>query len=477
MPSLLVVDDDPLIHLRFQRDFEGQDLTIQLAKTAEEGLRKLREHAADTVVLDVMLPDMSGLEAFHEVKKLDSHVPVIFITASEESSTAIEAMKLGAFDYLTKPLDRNAVRSLVARAIETRRMASTPVEMDATPSVPQRDTLVGRCPAMQEVYKAIGRVASQDLTVLITGESGTGKELVARAIFQHSQRSQQKFLAINCAAIPDSLLESELFGHEKGAFTGADQQRIGKFEQCTGGTLFMDEIGDMTPPTQSKVLRALQDQQFERVGGNETIQTDVRLIAATNRNLPQLVEQGLFRQDLYYRLVDFTIHLPPLRERRPDVPLLAEYFLKRFNPDLGKSVTDISPAAMNVLTGYEWPGNIREFQSVLKQALLNATGPVLAVEDLPESVRRADAALPEHSAGTFNEIGWGAFVDQRIAAGSQQIYQDAQRQMERQIIAHVLRHTAGNQARAARLLGITRTTLRNKLRELGISINHNIRAE
>ena len=255
---------------------------------------------------------------------------------------------------------------------------------------------------MQEVYKAIGRVAPQDVTVLILGESGTGKELVARAIYQHSRRAAGPFLAINCAAIPETLLESELFGHEKGAFTGADRRRIGKFEQCHGGTLFLDEIGDMTPLTQTKVLRVLQEQQFERVGGNETIQTDVRVIAATNRDLEQLIAAGQFRSDLYYRLNVFTIRLPPLRERDDDLPLLVMHFLRRFSRELGKDTYGIAPEALDVLRRHPWPGNVRELQSVLKQALLQATGPILAPESLaPDRHLRGEAALHWHPARTL----------------------------------------------------------------------------
>ena len=249
------------------------------------------------------------------------------------------------------------------------------------------DALLGRCPAMQEVYKAIGRVAPQDVTVLILGESGTGKELVARAIYHYSSRAKGPFLAINCAAIPETLLESELFGHEKGAFTGADRKRIGKFEQCHGGTLFLDEIGDMTPLTQTKILRVLQEQEFERVGGNEPIKADVRVIAATNRDLEKMVAEGTFRGDLYYRLNVFTIKLPPLRERGDDLPLLAEHFVRRFGRELKKDVRGIAPEAMELLRRYPWPGNVRELQSVIKQALLQATGPVLLPEFLPAAVR------------------------------------------------------------------------------------------
>ena len=340
------------------------------------------------------------------------------------------------------------------------------------------DALIGVCASMQEVYKAVGRVAPYDVNVLITGESGTGKELVARAIYQHSKRSGHTFLAINCAAIPGALLESELFGHEKGAFTGADRQHIGKFEQCNGGTLFLDEIGDMTPVTQVKVLRVLQDQQFQRVGGNEVIQADVRLIAATNRDLEKMVATGQFRNDLYYRLNVYTLTLPPLRDRREDLPQLVAYYLKRFHKELGKEVVRIAPEAMQLLAAYDWPGNVRELQSVLKQALLQATGTVLVSEFLPAVVRRDPATaapaveappLPGAAAAagpTLNDLT--RFVQERLAAGSEALFDEYAAVTESHLFGLVLKHTQGNLTQAARVLGINRGTLRTKLEALGM---------
>ena len=307
-------------------------------------------------------------------------------------------MKQGAYDYLIKPLDTQHLRRVVGQALELSRLSREPAVVAESPPEEERgDAIIGCCPAMLEVFKAIGRVAAQDVTVLITGESGTGKELVARAIYQHGARAKGPFLAINCAAIPENLLESELFGHEKGAFTGAERRRIGKFEQCSGGTLFLDEVGDMPLATQGKVLRLLQDQAFERVGGNETIQTDVRLIAATNRDLEEDAAQGKYRPDLYYRLSVFTIHLPALRERGDDLPMLVRHYVRRFNRELGREVREVTPEAMELLRSYPWPGNIRELQSVLKQALLRVTGPVLTAESLPAPVS-AHAAQPRAEA-------------------------------------------------------------------------------
>ena len=320
---------------------------------------------------------------------------------------------------------------------------------------------------MQEVYKAIGRVADQAFPVLITGESGTGKELVARAIYQHGPRAKAPFLALNCAAIPENLLESELFGHEKGSFTGADRRRIGKFEQCSGGTLFLDEIGDMPPATQAKMLRVLQEQTFERVGGNETIRTDVRLIAATHRDLKAWSNEGKFRPDLYYRLGVFNIHLPPLRERGDDLSLLIRHFLRRFGRELGRDVREAAPDALARLRAYPWPGNIRELQSVLKQALLRSTGNVLLLNFLPQS-HLEPASSPAVSLA--REPGVEEFlVRLRLCADVRDVYADAHRNLDRLLLPRVLEHTAGSQHQAALLLGIARQTLRSKLRDLGIS--------
>ncbi len=473
MPVLLVIDDDPLVRHRFRREFEDTDIRIVTAQAAEEGLRLCAENPCDAVILDVMLPDMSGLEAFQRIQSLDSRLPVIFITAGGESETAIQAMKMGAYDYLIKPLDQARVKKLVDSAVEIRRLMQVPVSMESeATAAEQGDQLVGRCPAMQEVYKGIGRVAPQDVTVLIQGESGTGKELVARAIYQHSRRAADRFQAINCAAIPETLLESELFGHEKGAFTGADQQRIGKFEQCSGGTLFLDEIGDMSPSTQSKILRLLQEQRFERVGGNETVRTDVRIIAATNRDLERDVARGDFRGDLFYRLNVFTIQLPPLRERGDDLLLLLRHFLRVFSRELGKQVTDATPEAKQILRDYRWPGNVRELQSVVKQAILLTTGPLLRVDSLPESVRLAAGQAPGQAAtGEHFSIHWDRFVRERLRDNPTNLYAESLELLERHLLTLVLRETGGNQLRAAQILGMTRGTLRNKLKTLGISID------
>jgi two-component system nitrogen regulation response regulator GlnG len=472
VPILLAVDDDSLTLDCFQYLFPKEQVKVLTASTASGGLKHFSEQKPDVVVLDVRLPDLSGLEAFRRFHEIDAKVPIILMTGHGSAETAIEAMRLGAYEYVLKPLDPEPLRELISRAFAISRLMRVPAKV-VEPGSPDTasDTLIGDTPAMQEVYKAIGRVASQDVTVLILGESGTGKELVARAIYHYSKRSNGPFLAINCAAIPETLLESELFGHEKGAFTGADRKRIGKFEQCDGGTLFLDEIGDMTPLTQTKILRVLQDKQFERVGGNEPIKTDVRIITATNRNLEAMIAAGEFRSDLYYRLNVYTIRLPALRERNEDLPLLADYFLKRYSRQLGKAIRSISPEALAFLNRYGWPGNVRELQSVLKQAILQASGPMLVPEFLPPAIRgQADSTSTSMSAESTNLADLTRFVQQRLEADSTDLHAEFLAVTERQLLLQVLRHTENNLTQAARILGISRVTLRNKLASLGYSL-------
>ncbi len=479
MPKLLVVDDDVLILDCFKYAFPG-DVTIFTAATTEEAVSVFKQHAFDAVVTDVRLGRTSGLDLLRNLRALNSRVPIVLMTGHGTANTAIEAMRQGAFEYLLKPLDPEVLHSVMQRAFETSRMIRTPAIVAELSGEDQAegDLLVGNCPAMQEVYRQIGRVAGQDVTVLILGESGTGKEVVARAIYQYSKRAERPFLAINCAAIPDNLLESELFGHEKGAFTGAERRRIGKFEQCEGGTLFLDEIGDMTPLTQTKVLRVLQDQQFERVGGNEMVRTNVRLIAATNRNLTEMMDKGEFRTDLFYRLNVYTIHLPPLRERDGDLPLLINYFLKRFNQELDKHVSQISPEAMSLLVTYGWPGNLRELQSVLKHAVVEATGPVLQKAFLPESIRgNFVSAAPTQTSS--NQVaaddGLLKFIRERVAAGTDRLYDEVLEGIERTLLPEVLHMVDGNVSRASAILGMSRSTLRIKLGALDINIDRSVR--
>ncbi len=472
MSTILLIDDDRTsLHL-LREAFREAKYDVETATTAREGLQLIADRRPSAVLLDVMLPDASGIDAFEKIKALDRRLPVIFITASGTSDTAIEAMKAGAFDYLVKPLDLGRVRELVDQALETRRLMHVPVALTVLPAAEdQADHMLGCSPQMLEIYKAIGRVAPQDVTVLIRGESGTGKELVARAIYQHSLRSGGPFLAVNCAAIPEALLESELFGHEKGSFTGADRQRIGKFEQCSGGTIFLDEVGDMSPLVQGKLLRLLQEQKFERVGGNTTIQTDVRLIAATHRDLEAMSNQGTFRADLYYRLNGFTIQVPPLRERRDDIVLLIERLFRLYAGQLGKEFQGIAPEAMKLLNEYSWPGNVRELQSVVRRALLESSGPVLTAAALPENIREA-AQRADEATGHKGPAGiLERLVSERMSAETSDLYAEALAAMEAFVLSRVLRTAGGNQSQASRILGITRGSLRNKIHTRRIHID------
>ncbi|HQU42054.1 MAG TPA: sigma-54 dependent transcriptional regulator [Pirellulales bacterium] len=471
MPRLLVIDDEPNVLYSLQKSLTSSTLEVLTAKTGKEGVDRVVDSLPDAVIVDVRLPDMSGLDAYDRIRQIDPRLPVIVITAFAKTETAIEAMRRGAFEYLLKPVDFRRLREVVAKALEVSHLSHVPaVISEEEPTDSPADRIVGNAPAMQEVYKAIGRVAPQDVTVLIVGESGTGKELVARSIYHYSRRSQGPFLAINCAAIPENLLESELFGHERGAFTGADQRRIGKFEQVSGGTIFLDEIGDMSSATQAKVLRLLQEQRFERVGANDTIQTDVRVIAATNKNLTDLVEQGRFRQDLFYRLNGFTLTLPSLRERRDDIPLLIEHFLRLFNRELGKNVRSVTADARRLLETHDWPGNVRELQSALKFALLHATGEVLTPDCLPEVCRPAAGESAAPGAAPPGALDVGRYTRQLLELNEPHIYRLVSAAVDRVVLDEVLRHVKGNQLQAAELLGISRTTLRAKLRTLGLAV-------
>jgi two-component system nitrogen regulation response regulator GlnG len=478
MAHVLLIDDDlTLIPAQVRQLFPAPLHRVEVAGTGAAGLERAAAKQPDIILLDLRLPDQSGLEVYQQIRKIDARIPVIFITTGKMADAAIEAMKQGAYDYLFKPLDLHQLRRVTGEALEVVRTMREPAVVAETP--PDDDVagaIIGSCPAMREVYKAIGRVAAQDVPVLITGASGTGKELVARAIYQHGARARAPFLTLNCAAIPENLLESELFGHEKGAFTGADRRRIGKFEQCNGGTILLDEIGDMPLSLQAKMLRLLQEQAFERLGGNETLRTDVRLIAATHRDLKEWSEKGMFRQDLYYRLNVFTIHLPPLRERIDDLEPLVQNFLRRFSRDLGREVREVAPEALERLRHHSWPGNIRELQSVLKQALLQASGPTLLLAFLPdfqgEPPRPDDAP---HSAAEDPSLE--AFIRRCLRSQSRDIYAETHRQVDRVLLTRVLEGTLGNQHQAARRLGIARETLRRRLRELGLQVTRQLESD
>src|SRR5438105_10377806 len=462
MAHVLLIDDDPaLVPEQVRQAFPAPRYRVEVAGTGAEGLERVRAEAPDVILLDLRLPDQPGLDVYRQIRQIDARIPVIFVTLAKGADAAIEAMKQGAYDYLFKPLDLDQLRRVVAEALDvSRRMHAPAVVAETAADADMEGAIIGSCPAMREVYKAIGRVTAQNVPVLISGESGTGKELVARAIYQHGPRARAPFLALNCAAIPENLLESELFGHEKGAFTGADRKRIGKFEQCNGGTLFLDEVGDMPLALQAKMLRLLQEQSFERVGGNETVRTDVRLIAATHHDLKADSAEGKFRPDLFYRLGVFTIHLPALRERGDDLPLLARHYLRRFSGELGREVREVAPEALARLRDYPWPGNIRELQSVLKQALLQAHGTVLLPAFLPEL--RGGPAEAAAAPPLGKDFDLGAFIREGLGPDACELYAETHRQVDRLLLPLVLEHTNGNQHQAARLLGIARQTLRLK---------------
>src|SRR6516162_9473865 len=438
--TLLVIDDEESVRYSFRRIFGKEGMEVLTASTAAEGLEAARRQQPDVVVLDIQLPDRSGLEAFKEILQFDPKRPVIFITAHGTADTAIEAMKGGAFDYLVKPLDVDRLGQIIERAFEAARLMQVPAVL---PAEQPADRIIGRTPAMQEMSKLIGRVAPQDVNVLILGESGSGKELVARALYSHSRRADQPFLAINCAAIPETLLESELFGHEEGAFTGATRRRVGKFEQCDRGTLFLDEIGDMAPAVQAKMLRVLQEQSFQPLGGTRSVRTDVRVIAATNHDLERDVSEGRFRKDLYYRLKGVSIHVPALREHREDIPELANHFLFSFNRDMTQPLHGFEPEALALLQAYDWPGNVRELQGAIREAMLRATGHVILAEFLPEAVRH-----PTHPPADATRLANGeslldvqALVKDLLDRGETEIYGQVIRSVERVLLAQVLRRT------------------------------------
>ena len=468
MPKLLIVDDEPIIRHSFQKAFASAEVEVLTAGTVAEGRQRVVADAPDVIVVDLQLPDGSGLDLLRWVTETDPRRPVILITARGTADAAIEAMTRGAFDYLLKPLDLESFTRLVGRAFEAARLMRVPAVL---PDEPTADRILGRTPAIQEMCKAIGRVAPQTVNVLIRGESGTGKELVARAIYHHSRRANKPFLAINCAALPEALVESELFGHEQGAFTGAVRQRVGKFEQCDGGTLLLDEIGDMPLPVQAKMLRLLQEQQFERVGGNAPITTQVRVLAATNKNLESLIAEGKFRGDLFYRLNAVTLHVPPLRDRQADIPELAHHFLYRYAREFGRDVRAFSPDVLDHFQSRAWPGNVRELQGVIKEALLRTTGHTVLPEFLSTTGGEPGERAETTVAACPPEMSVAELIAACLADGTGNVFSRVIARVERALVTQALRATQGHQARASDLLGINRTTLRNKLRELGISLD------
>ncbi len=480
MEKLLLIDDEADVQYSFRRLFASTELAIHTASGGEEGLKLFAQVRPDIVVSDVRMAGINGLETLRRLRQLDAKVPVILMTAYGTTQTAIEAMKLGAFDYLLKPFDIPKLKALIAAALKASRDMREAVTLQ--PSLSREDYevgVVGRSEAMQNVFKLIGQLAGSDATALITGESGTGKELVARAIYHHSRRSAQSFLAINCAALAENLLESELFGHEKGAFTGATSQRIGKFEQCHRGTLFLDEIGDMSPATQTRILRVLQEGTFERVGGNQTVTVDVRVIAATNKLLEKAVTENRFREDLFYRLNVVRLQLPPLRERKEDIRLLVDYFLRKL---VGSGPPKaVGSDTLTRLEAYPWPGNVRELENVIRRALVVSKGPTLLPADLPAEivgkteVMTTESGMPQGASGAREDV---PSLVTLARAMFRQARVDPQLKLipavERVLVVEALRETRGNQVHASKLLGITRATLRKRIEKFEIRQELNI---
>jgi nitrogen regulation protein NR(I) len=487
LQTVLNIDDEKDVHYSFRRLLEKEPLEILSAESGDEGIRLARKNPPDLIVMDIRMGHQSGLDTLKELRQLNPKQVVIMMTAYGTSQTAIEAMKLGAYDYVLKPFDIPHLKSLLSEALAAaqamKQIVSFPIKVSPEET---RQSIVGNSPAMQQVYKLIGQVAPTNTTILITGESGTGKELVARAIYQNGSRVNKPFIAINCAAIPENLLESELFGHEKGAFTGALAQRIGKFEQCDGGTLFLDEIGDMPMTTQTKILRVLQEGEISRVGHNQSIKTDVRIIAATNKDLWQAVQHKQFREDLFYRLNVVRINLPPLRDRTSDVSLLVGYFINKFRLKHPTGPSQIADEALAAILRHPWPGNVRELENCIQRAMVLASGNVITLANLPEEIARGHRnGAPETFTVTHSSASTSTAAHPAPAADSTKgdlshaveiLFDFARRDKqfkllpaaERELIVRALAETSGNQVQAAKLLGITRATLRKRVDKFGI---------
>jgi DNA-binding NtrC family response regulator len=460
--TVLIVDDDDQLRKSFKKILREEGYEVLEAVSAEESIDRVAAAAPDVVVLDMRLPGMSGLDAFRTIHRIEPKLPVIMMTAYATTETAIEATKLGAFDYILKPFEIPPMLDTIRQALEAGRFMRSPVNMNGDPSQPAGEAIVGRSRTMQEVYKAIGRVSASDATVLIRGESGTGKELVARAIYQHSLRAEKPFQIINCVAIPENLLESELFGYEKGAFTGAAHRRLGKIEQADGGTVFLDEIGDMPFPIQAKILRLLQEKSIERLGGRDTIPVDVRIIAATNRDLESALAEGRFREDLYYRLNVVTITLPPLRARREDIPLLVDYFLSRYAAEMGIDRPQLTADALAVVQDHAWPGNIRELANTLQNVLIFNRGVPIGAAEIRQVLgsEKASATVSSDDAEGILR-GWvrDGLADGRYAQPFDQLMD----WFAGIVISETLSLTAGNRSQAAKLLHLSRPTLHAKI--------------
>ena len=470
MKHVLVIDDDEKICWAFEQFLESEGYRPSIANNAEEGLRRIAADKPDVVLLDVKLPGMSGLEALAEIKANHPWVIVVIITAYDDVETTIEAMRLQAFDFVPKPIDLDIVKSVLERAFRTQSVRSTlPVEAaDESPTEQSGHRLVGKSSQMREIYKLIGIMASNTMTVLIEGETGTGKDLVARAIHTGSTRKEAPFVPVDCGALPDELLESELFGYEAGAFTDAKKEgKPGRFELANGGTLFLDEVGNMTPTSQMKLLRALQTQEIERLGGTRRLTVDVRVIAATNQELGEMVKRGQFREDLYYRFKRIALHLPPLRERQEDIPLLVTHFLQLIQEELGKPIRGISEEGMKLLQDYSWPGNVRELENCIRSAATLCRADVVLPDDLPPEIRTGQQTDPtgaSHLETSLKSV-LQDITKEAIAQERRGLYEEVVALLDKALIELVLDEFSGNHSKTAELLGMSRTTLIKKIKQ------------
>jgi nitrogen regulation protein NR(I) len=461
--EILLIDDDAGITDTLHRVLVDEGYQVAVEKRGDAGLARATKDSFNAVITDLKLPGLTGLELVRQLHAARPRLPIILITAFGTTQTAIEATKFGAYDYLLKPFEIPQLLDLIRRAVDSNRLMSEPVTLGEPGAA--RDAIVGQCAAMQSIYKEIGRVAGKPVNVLIRGETGTGKELIARAIYQHSERANEPFVAINCAAIPETLLESELFGHERGAFTGATAQRIGRFEQANHGTIFLDEIGDITLGTQVKLLRVLQEKTLQRLGGRETIPVDVRVLAATHRDLETAIRQKLFREDLYYRLNVVGLMLPALRQRQEDIPELVRYFLRKYGEELGTPQPSIHSEALEFLASHTWPGNVRELENVIRKSLLLAQGYTINADHVRTALNKDACTI-----GSANQP-LGEYIGDLLAAAQRgeltevhaRVLESAERELFRRAIA--LAH--GNQAKASRWLGISRITMKAKLVQFG----------
>lgn len=475
MPTLLVIDDEPSVLIALRRAFRDGPVGVLTAESADEGLGLAVQHRPDAVLLDTQLPDRPCLDALARLHALDARCPVLLITGRNELDTVVEAAKLGVHDTLPRPLEMTHLRQAIDEALAISRVRRVPVRLAGDEPVEDgADALVGKCPAVLDAFQAILLAASRDGGVLITGESGTGRELAGRAVYQRSQRAAAPFFVVDCAALAERLLESDLFGHEKGAFSGADRRRIGKIEAARGGVLYLDEVADLAPVTQMKLLRLLRERAFERVGGSLTLTADVRILAATTQNLAALAAQGKFRKDLYERLGDVTIHLPPLRERGDDLPHLVAFSLRRFTA-AGRKPPAATPEVLKQLQRYHWPGNVDELQGALKQAVLQTSGSTLGPEALPAYLRRESKevsltrrvkSLPPAEPGLLT---LEAYIMTRLRTGSANLYEEGMKHAERWLLAHELQRAGGEMVPAALALGLTLERLRERLRELELT--------